>query len=195
MILKLYDITDLRITALSKRLGMPQLHNNEKTEYVRDTINNSCPETEEIILAETIKQEMDLDLEEEFVQDENCNLDSHKGDRGQSPLEKYPETEKNMSHLIQNSPLFKCDKCQMSFSLKDKLKYHKSLHFSVDQVDKLIKLKMDEKLIKDKLQLIKQQRDKLIKHKKDRHDRRCKYCNKQFATERKFREHRNICHK
>ena len=182
---------------MSKRLGIPQLHdNNEKTPVGRDTINNSCPATEDIILAETIKQEMDLDLEEEFVQDENCNLDSQKKDQDQSPLEKSPETEKNMSHLIQNSSLlFKCDKCQRSFSSKDKLKDHKSLHFNVDLVDKLIKIKIDEMLIKDKLQLIKDKKGKLIKHKKDRHNRRCKYCNKQFATEMKLREHRNICHK
>ena len=104
---------------------------------------------------------MDLDLEEEFVQDENCNPDSQKKDQGQLPLEKSPETEKNRSHLIQNSSLlFKCDKCQRSFSSKDKLKYHKSLHFSVDQVDKLIMLKIDEMLIKDKLQLIKHKKGK-----------------------------------
>ena len=55
MFVKVSDITDpLKVTALSKRLGIPQLHgNNEKTEDVHDTINNSCPETVDIILAET----------------------------------------------------------------------------------------------------------------------------------------------
>ena len=83
MFMKVSVVADpLKIAALSERLGIPQL-NNEKTEDVRDTINNSCPATEDIILAKAIKQEIDLYVEEEFGQDENFNQDSEKEDQGQ----------------------------------------------------------------------------------------------------------------
>ena len=41
---------------------------------------------EGFILAEAIKQEMDLDLEEEFVQDENCNLVRWSKERSRSSI-------------------------------------------------------------------------------------------------------------
>ena len=108
----------------------------------------------------------------------------------------------------------------MSFSSKDELRDHESLHLIpesmkinnnkpqnnvkpsetqplpfpcttpqcnkfYDSIDKLYEhMKNENKLLKqeiDELQLL--LKDKLIKHKKDGL-RRCKYCNKQFATEK-----------
>ena len=106
-----------------------------------------------------------------------------------------------------NSSLFNCDECHMSFSSGDQLADHESLHYSPEPVKinpkpagaNNVKSSHKQALLfpctAPQCNKSYESMDKLIKHQKDKHERRCKDCNKQFPTEKKFREHRNIRHK